>query len=292
MSTISADPPIVRRPRQAPGGRGRRQLLGVGHEALLATAGFLVVWELVSLAVPPTLLPGPVRVASEVAKILTTPDLLGAAGISYLRVLAGLLGSFVIGSAVAVAMTRHHRLASFIATYVGLVQGVPSLCWVVLAIIWLRDVEVRIWFILVMVTLPGFVLQMYDGYRSIPADLNEMLRALRPNPLQRLQYLVLPALLPPIITIWKISLGAGIRVVLVAELVGGTLGIGFQLQAAQAQVNMALVLAWTCLLVVFVLVTEKLLGMLEHRLLRWRPDGGSGSRASVEILDHVGREPV
>ncbi|HZV52890.1 MAG TPA: ABC transporter permease subunit [Candidatus Dormibacteraeota bacterium] len=250
----------------------RRALSIFPVEGILATALFLVAWQVVSLFMNQTLLPGPVKVAAAVWHILSTPAWLGAAGVSYLRVLAGLLGGFLIGTAIALVMMLHRRAAVFVTTYLTFIQGVPSLCWVVMAILWFRDVETRIWFILVMVTLPGFALQIYDGYRSIPHDLKEMLRSLRPNPLQRVRYLYVPALVAPVLTIWKISLGIGIRVVLVAELVGGTLGIGFQLAAAQMLINMALVLAWTALLVAFVLVTEKLVSLLEAYALRWRPE--------------------
>jgi ABC-type nitrate/sulfonate/bicarbonate transport system permease component len=253
--------------------RNRRlQMPGVSSEAVLATAGFLAVWQVVSLFMNPILLPSPVRVAADVWTILNTPTWLGAAGISYLRVLGGLGGGFVIGTGVALLMMVHRRAATFITTYLTFIQGVPSLCWVVMAIIWFRDVETRIWFILVMVTLPGFALQLYDGYRSIPQDLMEMLRSLRPNLFHRILFLYVPALTAPVLTIWKISLGIGIRVVLVAELVGGTLGIGFQLQTAEALINMGLVLAWTVVLVAFVLVTEKVISVLERYALRWRPD--------------------
>ena len=256
-------------------------------EGLAATALFLAAWQVVSLFMNPILLPGPGKVAQEVWQILTTPEWVGAAGISYLRVLAGLAGGFVIGIAVALLMMLHRRSAAFITTYLTFIQGVPSLCWVVMAILWFRDIETRIWFILVVVTLPGFALQVYDGYRSIPRDLKEMLHSLRPNPLHSVLFLYVPALVAPVLTIWKISLGIGIRVVLVAELVGGTLGIGFQLASAQMLINMALVLAWTALLVAFVLVTEKLVSLLEAYALRWRPDE-SARRERLEAIETAG----
>lgn len=259
---------------------------GVSKEAAVATVGFLVLWEVVSLFMNPILVPSPIRVAEQLWTILTTPASLGAAGISYLRVLAGLAGGFVIGTLVATLMVLHRRVATFVITYLTFVQGVPSLCWVVMSILWFHDVETRIWFILVMVTLPGFALQLYDGYRSISPELKEMLHSLRPNPLQRLLYLYLPALMAPVLTIWKISLGIGIRVVLVAELVGGTLGIGFQLQSAEALINMALVLAWTALLVAFVLVTEKLVSILECYALHWRPD--DSAHREIEAIEMAG----
>jgi ABC-type nitrate/sulfonate/bicarbonate transport system permease component len=267
--------------------RGARPL-PVAWEAVAATVVFLVAWQIASHFMSPILLPSPLKVARAVGTILGSPQMVDAAVTSYVRVLQALLGGFVVGCVVAALMVAHARVAAFISTYLTFIQGIPSLCWVVMAVLWFRDVEVRIFFILVMVTLPGFALQMYDGYRSIPQDLKEMLSSLRPNPWHRFRYLIAPALVAPVLTIWKISLGIGIRVVLVAELVGGLRGIGFQLQVAEALINMAMVLAWTAMLVAFVLVSEKLLSILEGYALRWRPDEHAQRSESLSVGETVG----
>lgn len=276
---------MIVRPALA-GAIGRRgRLGGVSTEAWLATALLLVVWFAVSrLWLPPLLLPGPVEVARQLGSILSSPELLLNAGATFARVLAGLAGSFVLGAVIGTLMGSAPRLAGYLSTYLSFVQGIPSLCWVVIAIIWFRSPEFRVWFIVVMVTLPGFTFQIHDGYRSIPRDLKEMVRSLRPGRWQYFTHLTVPALIPPVLTIWKINLGGATHVVLVAELVGASLGIGYQLLSAEQLFNMAQVLAWTVVLIAFVFVTVRIVGLIESRLLRWRPDdaGGKAARGAVQ----------
>jgi NitT/TauT family transport system permease protein len=51
--------------------------------------------------------------------------------------------------------------------------------------------------------------------------------------MQLFRVMIAPAILPDILTAWKVNLGNASRVVVVAELVGATGGVGYQLQQQQ-----------------------------------------------------------
>jgi len=56
---------------------------------------------------------------------------------------------------------------------VAFFQGIPALSWVVFAIIWFHGIEFRVFFIMVMTTLPAFTFQILDAFRSMSKDLFE-----------------------------------------------------------------------------------------------------------------------
>ncbi len=118
-------------------------------------------------------------------------------------------------------------------------QGIPALSWVVIAIIWFRGIEFRIFFIMVMTTLPAFTFQVLDAYRAMSKDLFEMTLSFRPTRLDLLRTLIWPTVLPGILTAWKVNLGNASRVVVVAELVGATGGVGYELLQQQQLFDMA-----------------------------------------------------
>jgi ABC-type nitrate/sulfonate/bicarbonate transport system permease component len=66
-------------------------------------------------------------------------------------------------------------------------------------------------------------------------------------------------------------LGNAARVVVVAELVGATGGIGYALLQQQQIFDMAGAIAWTLVLVIFVLVVQRVITLIEDRVLRYRP---------------------
>ncbi|HEY1980959.1 MAG TPA: ABC transporter permease subunit, partial [Xanthobacteraceae bacterium] len=149
-------------------------------------------------------------------------------------------------------------------------QGIPALSWVVIAIIWFRGIEFRIFFIMVMTTLPAFTFQVLDAYRTMSKDLFEMTLAFRPTRFDLFRTLIWPTVLPGILTAWKVNLGNAARVVVVAELVGATGGVGYELLQQQQLFDMAGAVAWTLVLVIFVLIVQSVITLIETRALRYR----------------------
>ena len=106
--------------------------------------------------------------------------------------------------------------------------------------------------------------------RGVSRELRRMMRSFRPTALQYFSKLMFPAILPNLITSWKINLSLAIRVVTIAELVGAVTGIGHQLAVAQELFSVADVFAWTLVLVALLFLLEAIVARVERRVLRWR----------------------
>src|SRR4029077_19983067 len=100
-----------------------------------------------------------------------------------------------------------------------------------------HGVEFRIFFIMVMTTLPAFTFQVLGALRGMSRDLMEMVFSFRPTRLKLFRVMIAPAILPELLTAWKVNLGNASRVVVVAELVGATGGVGYQLLQQQQLVD-------------------------------------------------------
>ena len=148
-------------------------------------------------------------------------------------------------------------------------QGIPALSWVVFAIIWFQGTEFRILFIMVMTTLPAFTFQIFDSFRSMSKDLFEMTMAFRPSRWTLFRFLIVPTIVPGILTAWKVNLGNAARVVVVAELVGATGGVGYELLRQQQLFDIAGGMA-ELQLVLFVLVVQLTINAIEAWALRYR----------------------
>lgn len=235
----------------------------------------IVLWAIAGQFAPDYIVPPVTAVATAMVDIVTNGESLVGLLTTLARVGVGLATSFLAGSLVGLAMGARPQVARYLLPLVRFVQGIPSLSWVVLAVIWFAEVELRVWFIMVVVTLPGFLLQSYDAYRAIPRELREMAQSFRPDKWSLFREVTLPAVTPGIFTAWKVNLGLGIRVVLVAELVGATVGVGAQLLTAQQLFDMTAVVAWTLALGICLLVVQAVTDALETRLLRYRPTPSS-----------------
>ena len=240
-------------------------------EGIVSIAVLLGVWAIGAGVTEDYIIPPVIAVGETMLGIVTSTDLLAHAGTTILRVAIGLVVSFLIGTALGLGMGASRRFDGFSMPWLQISQGVPSLSWVVIAIIWFQSVELRIAFIVMIVTLPGFAFQALDSYRAVPRELRDMARSLRPRRFELFRTVTWPSILPDLLTAWKVNLGLGTRVVLIAELVGASVGVGYQLLVQQQTFDMAGVVAWTGVLVLFVLIVQHLISRVERRLLRYRP---------------------
>jgi NitT/TauT family transport system permease protein len=240
---------------------------------LQASAGMLVlagVWQILSMMLPPFLFPPVPEILSRTVDILITGSLLIDVLLTAARIFGGLLGAFILGSLLAFVIARSKLVENFLTPVLTFFQGIPALSWVVFAIIWFHGTEFRVLFIMVMTTLPAFTFQILDAIRSMSKDLFEMTMAFRPSRWTLFRFLTLPTIVPGMLTAWKVNLGNAARVVVVAELVGATGGVGYELLRQQQLFDMAGAMAWTLQLVLFVLIVQQTINAIEAYALRYR----------------------
>jgi ABC-type nitrate/sulfonate/bicarbonate transport system permease component len=255
------------------------------YKIAVLIVAFLVVWELASLVTPDFIVPPIGAVASDVWTTVTTSAGLQNLFTTLARVAVGLVCAFVVGVSLGLVSGASSFAAGYLLPVVRFIQGIPSLSWVIIAVIWFQSVELRIWFVMILVTLPGFALQTYDSYRGIPAELRDMARSFRPGRLALFREITLPAITPGLFTAWKVNLGLGIRMVLIAELVGATVGVGSQLLSAQQLFDMAAVVSWTLLLAICMLILQAAVDAAESFALRYRAIPQAAAKQSATTAE-------
>ena len=240
------------------------------RQAVLSVLIFAALWEALShlapaLGIPAFAIPSLARIGRSLLTI-TPIDVL----VTLARVIGALIASFVLGVALATLMYQSQRLESYLRPMIRLFMAVPVVSWILFAVLWFRGVEFRIAFVLVAVCGPVFLIDAFDAMRNVPRELRRMVRSFRPTALQYFGKLMFPAIVPNLITSWKINLSLAIRVVTIAELVGAVTGIGHQLAVAQELFSVADVFAWTLVLVALLFLLEAVVARVERRVLRWR----------------------
>src|SRR5262245_61786195 len=240
------------------------------RQTILSLLIFAVARQVLSyfapaLGIPAFAVPSLVRIGQSLLTI-TPIDIV----VTVARVIGALVLSFVLGLVLAMAMYRSETLESYLHPMIRLFMAVPVVSWILFAVLWFRGVEFRIAFVLIAVCGPVFLIDALDSMRGVSRDLRRMMRSFRPTTMQYFTKLMFPAILPNLITSWKINLSLAIRVVTIAELVGAVTGIGHQLAVAQELFSVADVFAWTLILVALLFLLEAIVARVEQRVLRWR----------------------
>ncbi|RYF62181.1 MAG: ABC transporter permease subunit [Comamonadaceae bacterium] len=226
--------------------------------------------EVASWYVPDYVMPSPVVIAKALGQLLTT-DLLHVA-ITLGRLCVAIVFSAVAGVVIGLLMGTSKRVGPYLKALVVVDTGIPALSWMLLAVFWFKDPEARIFFILTVILLPFYALNVYEGVRALSTDWVDMLESFRPSRWQMLRYLVAPHIVPYIFLTTKSVIGYAIRMVIFAELVASAFGIGSRMSFAQSTFRIDQVLAWTFLLVVLNLVIQWLAALAETHFLGWRKE--------------------
>ena len=242
----------------------------LNYEALSLFAALIAAWQIASHYYPPYLFPSLSVIARTTIDILTDSQALKTVALTYVRILVALAASFALALGLGIWAGIHSRVERALLPLTQLLQGVPALCWVIFATLWFKNIETRIAFVILVSAFPSFYYQIREGIRAVPSDLSDMVRALRPTRLQVIRKLTIPSLVPQILTAWQLNLGAATKVTIMAELLSGISGIGYQLRLAQELFRMDRAIAWTLVLIAFVLSTNLIVSFLDRRWLRWR----------------------
>ncbi|OON39813.1 hypothetical protein BTJ39_12330 [Izhakiella australiensis] len=224
--------------------------------------------------------PSLTQIFTNIVALLSTQEGWASVGTTYARILFYLAGSFVIASLLGLLAAWNRHIERFLLPLIELKQGIPALCWVLFAIIWFADSEARIAFVVVTSALPTFFYQSRDALRSIPRDWVELVHSLRPTPWQKARILWWPAVLPALLTGWRINIGNATRVTIMAELLGGISGIGHELRVSQEMFRMDQTIVWTAVLVLFVIVSNALISLAERHYLFYRSGDGVGDNVN------------
>jgi len=240
-------------------------------EMLISLGLLLFSWQLASLWLPEYVAPGLQLIGAEFLKMAQEGTLFWDTLLTLYRIWQGLIGGFIVGALLGVAMGTVKKTENYLIPIVNFIMGIPGLAWTLIVILWFRGTETRIFALMLAVSFPVFSHSILDAVKGISKDLMEMTLAFRPTRTQVFRMLIVPSIIPHMLTAWKVTIGFAVRVVIVAELVGASTGVGFRMLQQQSLLNMSGVLAWTMVLVVSGLAMQLLITKMESRLLRWRP---------------------
>ncbi len=230
----------------------------------------LAAMEITSRFVPDYIMPSPAAVWNA-ARELVFSDPYHVA-VTLVRLTISVTIAMITGVLIGLAMGMFPSVRPYLKAIVVIDTGIPALSWMLIAVFWFKNPESRIFFILLVILLPFYALNVYEGVRALPKELVDMIESFRPSRWQVLRYLILPHIVAYIFLTTKSVIGYAIRMVIFAELVASAVGIGARMNLAQSTFRIDQVLAWTFFLVILNLLLQAFVNGLEKISLKWRAE--------------------
>lgn len=168
---------------------------------------------------------------------------------SLLRWLTGFCSAAVVGLLYGLAAGLFNRLEQATAQIVQLLQLIPGLAWIPIAILIFGIGEPATIFMIAMAGFPPVAITVLAGVRQIDGTYLRAARMLGSNKRALLFQILLPGALPSALSGLRLGMGNSWRVLLAAEMVVGT-GTGLGYSIVESRWTLDYTAAFACLVVI------------------------------------------
>ncbi|MDX1368240.1 ABC transporter permease [Pseudomonas sp.] len=242
-----------------------------GWGALASLLLFCAAWEFAAQVYGALLLPGPLATLEQLSAMLGDGTALPQLRISARRTFYGLSAALLAGSFLGLLAGRSLTAAMLSRPLVTLLLGMPPIAWLVLAMLWFGMGDATPVFTVFIACFPIVFAAAMQGARTLDNQLQKVARAYRLPRRMLLTDLYVPHVTSYLFPAWVTALGTSWKVVVMAELLSTTDGVGAALAVSRAQLDTASSLAWILAVLALLLGTEYLLlEPLKRRVERWR----------------------
>jgi ABC-type nitrate/sulfonate/bicarbonate transport system permease component len=244
-------------------------------------AACVLVWQWATWAARNPYFPTPLTIVREAGRLwfsgppnhaLLTGQVFDDVLPSLGRVALGWGVAAVLGASIGLALGRSPVAADYCRGLLAFARAVPPPTLVpVFLVLFHIGPEMEIATIVFGSVWP-VLLNAADGARSIDPVTMDVARTFRFPWYRRAFGVIVPAAAPKVFAGLRISLSIAFILMIIAELVGSTSGIGYQLVFAQGAADLPAMWAWIVLVSALGYLSASLLVAVEHRVLRWHRD--------------------
>jgi ABC-type nitrate/sulfonate/bicarbonate transport system permease component len=240
-------------------------------------------WQLWAAANGSTFFPPPSAIVARMhrlwfsgpaARLFLTPDATGNILPSLGRVLAALAIATAIGVPLGIALGRSPVVTGYLSPLLQFARALPVVTMAPVFIAAFKigtQMEIAT---IVFGTVWPILLNTIDGAATVDPVQLETGLAFRLSVWQRLVWVIVPAALPKAFAGFRLSLSLSLILMVFAELVGSSSGIGYEMSNASNAFDMTFLWSTIVLLGILGYLLNALLGGAERLLLAWHTDRG------------------
>jgi NitT/TauT family transport system permease protein len=256
------------------GGRTRTARMRTGAAASVALLVlFLAAWEWGPglLRIPTFIVPPLSMVSEELLRMWHVNHLLFHTGVTAGEVLAGFLLGSLVGACAGYLLGLSPAAEVALSPYILALQIAPKVAFAPLFILWMGfTVYPKILVAILIVFFPVMV-NVLTAVRTVDPDLVNLARAFKATRAQIFWKIEFPTSMPPMFAGLRIGSTLAVVGVVVGELVGGNMGLGYLLSFGEGQANTPMVFVAILMLTLVGGIAYLAVILLERRVLHYLP---------------------
>ena len=187
----------------------------------------LVVWQLAIRFHPNSILPGPLAVAAGLLELATRGLLLKYVVASLFRVTWGFVGAALLAIPIGLALGWYRRGELAFNPLIQVLRPISPLAWIPISILWFGVGDMAAIYLIFLASFLPLTVTAMKAVDSIPEVYLNAGRNFGLRPAQIVFRVLYPAVTPQLIIGLRITLGIAWLVVVAAEMIAVSSGLGF-----------------------------------------------------------------
>jgi len=221
--------------------------------------------------VPRSTLEAPSAVLQTMWRLIASGELPHSLWVSFQRMGAGLLIGSALGIAFGLAAGLSRRSQVLLDPPLQMLRTLPTLALLPLFIVWFGIGETPKIALIAFGTMFPIYLNLYNGILGVDVRLLDMARSFGLNQRQLIVHVVLPGALPSLLVGLRYALSVSVLVLVVAEQINATAGIGYLVNRARDFMRTDVIVVCLIVYAALGLAVDGLVRWIERRALAWRP---------------------
>lgn len=226
-------------------------------------------------AINASLVPPPTAVAVTIATIIATAAFVEPLAATLYLLFIAYFGASALAIALGLVMGRFRAVYNLFEPLVELLRPLPKPALLPPLILFLGLGDLMKSVVVGLAVFFPVLINTIQGVQGVDPVLINTARTFGYGRLAVLRKVILPAALPLIFAGLRVSLALGLILVVIAEMLAGTGGLGYLILDMQRTFRVQDMYAWLAILAVLGYALNALFLALEHRLIHWagaRPD--------------------
>ncbi|MEA3456920.1 MAG: ABC transporter permease subunit [Campylobacterota bacterium] len=242
-----------------------------GWGAIASIFLFIAVWDVGNQIYGDLILPSPLETFRTLAQLFTESAFMENLMITLRRAMIGFGISLAAGTALGLLAGFFVTASIMSRPIVTILMGMPPIAWIVLAMIWFGMGDATVVFTVVVASLPIVFVGALQGTRTLEDKFDEMADIFKVPLVMKFFDIYLPHIFSYVFPAWVAALGMAWKIVVMAELLATSDGLGAELAMARSQLDTASALAIVVAMVGLLMVAEYiLLEPIKREVEKWR----------------------
>jgi NitT/TauT family transport system permease protein len=203
----------------------------------ISIALLVILWQLLASQMKPFILPGPLDTLEAAAAYLRDAEFYHALYRTLLKLVISMVCVLIVGGGLGLAMGLRPRLKPYVEPVIDMMQSIPPIAWLGIAIIWFGLTDTPSIFIIVLSTTPVLYTNLYEGFVDIDSKLIRMSKVFQVPRGKVLRRIILPSLRNYLKSGMITAAGLGWKLAVMAELLTSVDGIGGLLSDARTNLD-------------------------------------------------------